>query len=109
MHPAIPDVDPVRGRSLGYFSEPPEMAEVWFVRPHLLSRHHYVKRNRQLRQRGGEEVIVAIGEDRQPPARRSQRPERVTRVRKYRHLRPRRHKSISGIKRNAKPSRGPRE
>jgi hypothetical protein len=78
------------------------MAEVRFVGPHLLGCHDDVNGDRELRPGRREQVIVAVGEDREPPPGRSQRAERAASVLEYRHARPCLYQSagLRGVKRD---------
>jgi hypothetical protein len=108
VYPAVRDVDPVRRRRFRQFFESAEVAEVWLVAADLLRRHHQIERNGQFRCRAGEQVLVAVGEDREPPARRGERVQRRAGVGEHRHPRPRLDEGPGGrgVERHARVPRG---
>ena len=88
VHPAVGDVNPVRWRRPGQFSEFPEVTEVRLVGPHPLRRYHNVEWHGKSRRSLREQVLIAIGEDREPPAKRGERAKRLRHVGENRHRRP---------------------
>ncbi len=68
VDPAVGHVDPVCRGHVGLVGERPEVAQVRLVAAHLLRRHDQVERHRQVRPGGGEQVVVAVRQDGQPPA-----------------------------------------
>jgi LCP family protein required for cell wall assembly len=99
-HPAVGDVDPGRRRRPGAVGEPPEMPQVWLVPADLLGGHRQVNGHRQPGRGRGEQVIVAVGEDRQLPAGLCQRAQRGSHVGEHWRARPCLHQ---GVVRAAQP------
>jgi LCP family protein required for cell wall assembly len=91
VHPTASHVNPRLGRGTGDRGESPEVPQVRLVAAHLLGRHHEVERHGQPRQRRGEQVVVAVRQDRELPAAGGQGRERRAGVIEHRHPRPRVH------------------